>query len=75
MTNHSKEKRNIFIKYCFNSFHSEKLRNFIDDKNISIDRFRYLCSVMSAAEKENEPFWLPKELFKKYNLWLQQICQ
>lgn len=60
MTHNSKEKLNIFTHYIFNSFHSEKLRNLIDDKNVSIDRFRYLCSVMSAAEKENEPFWLPK---------------
>lgn len=36
MTNYSKEKRNIFIKYCFNSFHSEKLRNFIDDKIVGV---------------------------------------
>ena len=46
MTNHSKEKRNIFIKYSFNYFHSEKLRKLIDNENISIDRFRYLCSVI-----------------------------
>lgn len=39
MTNHSKEKRNIFIKYSFNYFHSEKLRKLIDNENISIDRF------------------------------------
>lgn len=62
MTNHSKEKRNIFIKYSFNYFHSEKLRKLIDNENISIDRFRYLCSVISGAEKENEPYWLPKRM-------------
>lgn len=62
MTNHSKEKRNIFIKYSFKYFHSEKLRKLIDNENISIDRFRYLCSVISAAEKENEPYWLPKRM-------------
>ena len=62
MTNHSKEKRNIFIKYSFNYFHSEKLRKLIDNENISIDRFRCLCSVISAAEKENEPYWLPKRM-------------
>ena len=62
MTNHSKEKRNIFIKYTFNYFHSEKLRKLIDNENISIDRFRYLCSVISAAEQENEPYWLPKRM-------------
>ena len=43
MTNHSKEKLNIFRDYSFNYFHSEKLRKLIDNKNISIDRFRYLC--------------------------------
>lgn len=62
MTNGSNKKLNIFANYTFNSFHLEKLRNLIDDKNISIDRFRYLCSVMSAAEKENKPFWLPKRM-------------
>lgn len=62
MTNHSKEKLNIFAKCSFNAFHSEKLRKLIDNKNISIDRFRYLCSAISAAEKENEPYWLPKRM-------------
>lgn len=62
MTNHSKEKLNIFVYHTFNSFHSEKLRKLIDDENISVDRFRYLCSVISAAEEENEPCWLPKSM-------------
>lgn len=62
MTHNSKEKRNIFINYSFNSFHSERLRKLIDNKNISIDRFRYLCSAISAAEEENNPFWLPKNM-------------
>jgi len=62
MTHNSKEKLNIFIDYSFNSFHSERLRNLIDDENISVDRFRYLCSVISAAEEENEPYWLPKSM-------------
>ena len=62
MTNVSKEKLNIFENYSFNYFHSEKLRKLINDKNVSIDRFRYLCSVITAAEKENEPFWLPKRM-------------
>ena len=62
MTNVSKEKLNIFKNYSFNYFHSEKLRKLINDKNVSIDRFSYLCSVITAAEKENEPFWLPKRM-------------
>lgn len=65
MTNDSNKKLNIFIEYYFNSFHSERLRNLIDDENISVDRFRYLCSVISAAEEENEPYWLPKSMIKK----------
>lgn len=62
MTNDSNKKLNIFTHYSFNYFHSERLRNLIDDKNISVDRFRYLCSVISAAEEENEPYWLPKSM-------------
>lgn len=62
MTHNSKAKLNIFRDYSFNYFHSEKLRKLIDNENISIDRFRYLCSVISAAEKENEPYWLPKRM-------------
>lgn len=62
MTNDSNKKRKIFTEDSFNSFHSEKLCKLIDDGSISVDRFRYLCSVISAAEKENEPYWLPKRM-------------
>jgi hypothetical protein len=62
MTNGSNKKLNIFANYTFNSFHLEKLRNLIDDKNISVDRFRYLCSAISTAEKEGETYWLPKSM-------------
>lgn len=62
MTNDSNKKLNIFVYYIFNSFHSEKLRKLIDDENISVERFRYLCSAISAAEEANEPYWLPKRM-------------
>lgn len=54
------EKLNLYLDTELNEFHAEKLANLIEDENVSVGRFRYLCSIIASAEKNNKPNWLPK---------------
>ena len=60
MTNNTFKKLNIFLDYDFNEFHTDKLRSLIEDENVSVDRFRYLCTMFASAEENNDPYWTPK---------------
>lgn len=60
MTDNTSNKLDIFLDYDLNEFHTEKLYSLIEDENVSVDRFRYLCAAFASAEENNDPYWTPK---------------
>ena len=59
------EKINELLLKEYNVFYTYQLLGAIQDEEVSMDRFRYLCSAFASAEANDDNSWVPRNFNSK----------